>query len=261
MAEKKKRKLSKTGNRLLNLAIIICLLVACFSGYQLITGILDYKQGETAYDNLKQKVEATPTAVTTEEEVKPVSPIDWSYLESINSDVAGWISLADSTIDYPIVYASDNETYLHYLFDGTKNRAGAIFMDYRNTRGFTDRNIVLYGHHMKNGTMFADVENYKEQSYYDSHQVFVIETPTAKYEMYPVAGILSNGSDDYVSINFETDVDFLAYVNRFVSESTFQSNYSIEEGDQLMLLSTCSYDVADGRYALLGKLVKVESYE
>ena len=132
-------------------------------------------------------------------------------------------------------------------------------MDVNNNRDFSDKNTILYAHNMKNGTMFASIEKYKDASYYDGHKVIHIYTEAATYDAYPVAGIVTDGQDDYVRTSFSDDNDFMSYVNRFVSSSTFTSEQSIEASDRMIMLSTCNYDRSDGRYVLIGKLVQEDN--
>ena len=180
-------------------------------------------------------------------------------MKQINGDFVGWIRLDDSTVDYPFVQGTDNEYYLRHLFDGTYNNSGCVFMDVNNNRDFSDKNTILYAHNMKNGTMFAAIEKYKDASYYDGHKVIHIYTEAATYDVYPVAGIVTDGQDDYVRTSFNDDNDFMSYVNRFVSSSTFTSEQSIEATDRMIMLSTCNYDRSDGRYVLIGKLVQEDN--
>jgi len=237
---------------LIDILLVICVCTAIFSGYKLADALWGYKKSDAVYTSIKNDVKS---------EERNKCPIDFNTLKEINSDVMGWIKLEDSNIDYPIVYASDNDYYLKHLIDGTENNSGTLFVDARNQHDFLDTNTVIYGHHMRNGSMFADVENYKDSDYYSTHKEIVIETPSAKWIMYPVAGIVTDGFDDYIKFNFASDDEYSQYVNYFVENSTFVSDETINSGDKMMLLSTCSYDVYEGRYVLIGKLVKVSDYE
>jgi sortase B len=261
---KNKKVLSKKGKVILNSILVVALAVACFSGYKLVTGLLGYKEASDKYESYKEQAFSTPSASASTSSAQPTaaatSTIDWSYLISINANTAGWITLPDSTIDYPVSYADDNDYYLHHLFDGTYNYSGTIFIDYRNAHGFTDKNTVIYGHNMT-GSMFSTLNKYADQEFYDSHKTFTLETPTALYRIDVVAGIQTTGTGNYVKLTFDTTDDFLNYVNSFVQESTFQSGVSVGASDQIVVLSTCSPAKNDGRYALMGKLVKIKSYE
>ena len=252
---KKKKKLTKFGKMLLDAILVLSLCVAAFSGYKLYQGKKEYKEAEKAYGDIRQ-------ASSTLSEKGKV--IDWDSLFAICNDVVGWIYLEDSTIDYPIVQAEDNDYYLRRLLDGTWNNSGSIFVDYENYPGFVDKNNVLYGHHMLEAPyMFADVEKYRDQEFYDTHKVIEIYTPNDKrFLVYPLAGVYDTGSGDYVRLRFDGEQDFLDYVDSFVSRSTFESDEQIEPGDRIVLLSTCEYKVntVDGRYALIGKIVEDTSW-
>lgn len=241
------KRLTPAGRIVFDIVLVVALGVALFSGYKIYEGLRDYNQGKAAYDNLKIDINLDVNA-----EVR----LDFDYLRGINPNIAGWIHLDDSQIDYPFVFADDNDYYLNHLFNDEYNHSGCVFMETTNTRDFSDDNIILYAHHMKNGTMFADVEKYKDQNWYDTHKVFKVITEDADYELYPIAGIQATGTTDYVKTNFDSKEDKLEYIEWFLNNSTFTSEEKLTVDDQMMLLSTCSYHVGDGRYALLGKLVK-----
>lgn len=249
---KKKRKLSKIGRILSDVLIVICLCVAGYSGWNLYKELHEYKVSEQTYTEL------APQVVTTDEETNQ-QLYDFDTLSQMNSDFVGWIKMNDSTIDYPFVQGDDNAYYLKHLFDGQYNNAGCVFIDVNNNSDFSDKNTVLYGHNMKNGTMFADIEKFKDASYYESHKVINIYTQNQNYEVYPVAGMLTDGQDSYVRVSFTDDNDFIEYVNHFISNSTFTSETTVEPTDRIVMLSTCNYDIADGRYVLIGKLVPIEA--
>ena len=246
-----KRKLTKTGRFFLNLLLVISFGTACFSGYKLYESFREYGQGSHAYEDIhKGAVIPVPE--------KDEDTIDFEYLLSVNPDTAAWIRLKDSAVDYPVVYGSGKERdwYLTHLFTGEYNRSGCIYLDENNVYGLTDKNLVFYGHHMRNGTMFADIQKYESQSWYESHKEILLYTPDSVYTIYPAAGIFTVGTDPYVRFDFADDADFADYVNYFVSGSTFVSDTVIGPADQIALLSTCSYNVNDGRYVLIGKVVR-----
>ena len=253
---KKKRKLTKFGRILSDIVIVVCLIIAGFSGWNLYKELHEYQESKETYEKLTPEV-VIENPDTNEVDTAPL--FDWEKLKGINGDFVGWIRLDDSKVDYPFVQGTDNEYYLRHLFDGTYNNSGCVFMDVNNNRDFSDKNTILYAHNMKNGTMFASIEKYKDASYYDGHKVIHIYTEAATYDVYPVAGIVTDGQDDYVRTSFNDDNDFMSYVNRFVSSSTFTSEQSIEPTDRMIMLSTCNYDRSDGRYVLIGKLVQEDN--
>jgi len=254
MAKKKKR-LSKAGKLILDVIMVAALGVAGYSGYQIYSETKEDRDGAAAYEDMRNQAAKSAEGIIdfTEEEVG----IDWDYLRSVNEDIAGWIRLDDSVIDYPFVYSPDNSFYLRKLMDGTYNKNGTIFVDYRNQKYFQDRVTVLYGHHMHSGAMFADIEKYKEPGYYESHKVIQIFTPDQNYEMRPIAGYVTTGTSNYIRISFENDEDYLNYVQGICDRSAFQSEDVVNAEDKIILISTCSYDVKDGRFVMIGKLVPV----
>lgn len=254
-----KKVLNKKGKIALDIILVAALIVAAFSGYKLVSGLIGYQQADQKYETLQTEAKKTNNTADTVSK----SSIDWDYLKTQNPDAAAWITLPDSVIDYPVTYATDNSYYLNHLFDGTENYAGCVFVDCNNSHDFKDKNTVMYAHYMKNGEgrMFTALNNYADQSYYDGHKTIIIDTPTALYHMEVVAGIETTGTGDYIQLSFASSTEFLDYVKGFVDQSTFKSDVTVGENDQLITLSTCSPNQYDGRYALIGKLVKVQDYD
>lgn len=229
--------------------LLACICVAVFSGWNLYQELSEYKAGEEAYGQL------IPEVVKIDETTNEPQ-FDWEALRNTNADMIGWIRMEDSTINYPFVQGTDNLFYLKHMFDGAYNNAGCVFMDATNAPDFSDKNTILYAHNMKNGTMFADIEKFKDPEYYSSHKSIQLYTETATYDVYPVAGVVTDGYEDYVRTTFADDADFVNYVDRFVSESTFQSDETINPADQIVMFSTCNYSRTNGRYVMIGKLIR-----
>jgi sortase B len=252
----KKKKLTKAGRYLLDAVLVISLCTAAFSGWKLYEGLKEYNDSKDSYAKLKETASVKAEKTGSAEEQSEENTVDYAAMKEINPDFGGWISLEDSSIDYPFVYGQDNEYYLYHLFTGEYNRSGCIFIDAQNNRGFEDKVTVFYGHHMRNGTMFADIENYKDPSYYETHKEIRILTEDGEYSAYPVAGFVTNGNVAYIEFDFTDDQAFMDYVNGYIANSDFSSQETVEADDQIVLFSTCSYDVADGRYVLMAKLVR-----
>lgn len=104
-----------------------------------------------------------------------------------------WITGEDTPIDYPVMHTDNNEYYLSHLYSGEENRYGALFVDCRNTRLFTDPNTLIYGHNMKNDAMFGSLMGYKEQAYYEEHPTMTLYTPDGDYTIELLSGTLENG--------------------------------------------------------------------
>jgi len=183
-------------------------------------------------------------------EVAPIS-VNFGALQAVNSDVTAWIYCPDTVISYPVAQADDNDTYLYKLLSGKKNDCGTIFMDYRCFSDFSDPNTVLYGHNMRDKSMFGTIDQYADQSYYDQHPIMYLLTPTQDYKIKLIAGYVTPADGDIYSIPL-AEQDVAQVVANAVANSTFISQVSWQEGDKLLTMSTCSYEYENARYVLMG---------
>ena len=149
---------------------------------------------------------------------------------------------------------TDNSYYLKHLYTGEYNGAGSIFLDSRNSSDFSDRHIVVYGHHMQNGSMFSSLTGYKKQDYYEAHPILYLITPEKNYEIEVFAGYVASVKDDAWQITFDSEERFQAWIGRAIEKSTFSSAIMPAATDRIITLSTCSYEFDNARYVLLGIL-------
>ena len=252
---------------------VVALGVFLFSGWQLWRIFDEYHTGEKLYETTAGKYVTpapekgqTPAAPGNQDSPEADSPaaataspilVDFDALTQANADVVAWLCCPDTLINYPVVHAADNDTYLHRLLDGTENSTGTIFLDFRNSGDISDRNSILYGHNMKNNTMFGTLPEYKDQAYYDAHPVMWLLTPEQTYRVDLVAGVVVDTESELYtfwldSLELEERLDWA------VSRSTFRSGVAVSEVERVLVLSTCSYEFENARYVLLGSLVPVE---
>lgn len=230
------------------------LLTAVFavSAFHIIKITLDYKKADKANTELQerfvQEVEPTTEPVADEKKIQVPISIDFDALKQENSDIIGWIYCPDTPINYPVVKGKDNNQYLRADLNGKYLVSGTIFADYRNGNIGDDRNYIVYGHNMKNSTMFGTLVKYKEQSYYDAHPVLYFLTPENNYVIELCAGaVVKRDSDIYQPTPQETTV------TEIVGKSTFNSTVELTESDDIITLSTCSYEFNNARYVVIGK--------
>lgn len=183
--------------------------------------------------------------------------INFKALQEVNPDVIGWIYSPDTTINYPVVQGDDNAYYLKHLADGTENRNGCPFLDVQNRPDFTDDNSVIYGHHMQNGTMFAGISWYEDQSYYDEHPVMYLMTPSATYRIELFSGYITTMDSSAYMQNFGSVREHTDWLKEVSGRSDFRANLEISAYDRVITLSTCAYRFENARYVLHGKLVKL----
>lgn len=177
----KQQKTKKKGDLLLTLVLIIAIAVFCYAAFNLFHIYTEYKKGTDEYNHIEQMA-VTDRAPDAQEvagpEAQPKAPInvDFASLKSVNPDVVGWIYVeALNHISYPIVQGKDNETYLHQTYEGNYNFAGTLFIDYENSSDFNDCNTLVYGHNMKNGSMFGHLKKFAEdQNVYNKSKYFWI---------------------------------------------------------------------------------------
>ena len=238
--------------------------VFVFSAVNLLLVVREYRQADALYQQVQNEFVAVPpidpTLTEQTEDVPKIETsgiaVDFDKLSATNSDAIGWIYCADTPINYPVVQAADNSKYLHAGLDGKYLRSGTIFADYRNEEITTDRQLVLYGHSMKNKTMFGSLLEYKQQAYYDAHPVWYYLTPDAEYRIELFAGCVSKVADIIYRPNPD-DAEYTAYIEKMRSQSTFDSDVEVSLEDTIVVLSTCSYEFDNARYVALGKLVKI----
>lgn len=239
--------------------------VFVFSAINLFLVMRDYQQAEALYQQVQTEFVAVPVSLSTQIESSDDSAlveksgivVDFESLSATNKDVIGWIYCADTPINYPVVQSTDNAKYLHAGLDGKYLRSGTIFADFRNSAITTDRQFVLYGHSMKNKSMFGSLLEYKKQAYYDVHPVWYYLTPDAEYRIELFAGCVAKVSDIVYQANPD-DSEYAAYIERMRSRSTFRSDVDVSPEDMIIVLSTCSYEFDNARYVAFGKLVKID---
>ena len=136
---------------------------------------------------------------------------------------------------------------------------GTVFVDARNGKDFSDQNTILYGHHMKNGSMFASLVNYKEQTYYNVHPDMLLFTPAAVYRLELFAGYVTDGyaTNEVYQTSFATEADFRSLIENAREASDFTCDVKVTAEDRIVTLSTCTYEYDEARYVVLGKLEKV----
>lgn len=257
---------------ILHVLMVLCAAGVLYSAFILISSNREYAVGDAAYQQVRQIRESlentagqTGTAphVTGEasEDEKPNAQgerVDFLVLEKINPDVVAWLTTKGTEIDYPVVLGTDNDYYLRHLFTGERNKLGSIFMDYRNDGDFSDRNTILYGHNMKDGSMFSSLTKYKDQSYYDSFPAMVLYTPGGDFKIELFSGIIVDGNKESIRFSFKDNQDFQNYIDSLKKTSSFKSNTAVTTDDRIITLCTCSYEFNNARYALFGKLTPIK---
>jgi len=238
--------------------------IAVFAGYQLIREHRERQESADSYFDLEELIsfpevppsedtDETDSTESGETEPVPAGPeVDFTELTSINGDCVAWIYIEGTAVNYPVVQGSDNSYYLKHLFNGKWNSAGCIFLDSRVSKDISDRHSIIYGHHMKDGTMFSGLTKYKNQSYYEEHPEGLLITPDCTYQIDFFAGYVASVEDPSWQIGFESDADFESWIKAARKRSWFTSPLSPAVTEKIITLSTCSYEFENARYVLHG---------
>ena len=259
--------------------LLLSLLLAAtflYSAYKLLDYYVDTKKNTNLNEEMiEQSVSSITTSVTNNkdseseiveaDETEPHMPVetspisvDFDTLKEANDDVIGWLYCEDTPINYPVLQSDDNSYYLRRLVNGEWNIAGSLFMDYRNNLSNNDWNTVIYGHNMKNDSMFGTLPEYRNQDYYEQHPVMYFLTPEADYKIELIAGFVTP-SDSALYDVYISESDRTSLYDELFKLSDFQSNeYSFDENVQLLTISTCSYEYETARYVVVGKMIPVE---
>ena len=175
---------------------------------------------------------------------------DYQSYASKNSDVVGWISVPNTMIEYPVVITDNNDYYLYHNYDKEESKSGAVFMDYRNADFENSRHVIIYGHNMRNGTMFHDLSSYKLKDFFDQNPVITLYYDGVKYEYEVFAAHVVLADINFIKTNFDSDQEFVDYFAELKSYSKFENDVQVGASDQVLTLSTCSYEYDDSRFVV-----------
>lgn len=250
-------------------AVALSLLLAACSSFMLVQKIGEYRESAEAYDGLADLVEMPQqeekpdtTEETSGEDDSVVLPsVDFEILQENGPDIIAWLTLPDTAVNYPVTQAEDNDYYLRHLYDGTYNKAGCLFADYENKKDFSDRNTIIYGHNMRDGSMFASLNEYKEQSYYDSHPQMYLVTPDGGYLCDIFAAFEAkpkeSGSDTSPwRMEWKDDGAYTTWLSAMADRSVVETDVTVTSSDKVLTLSTCTPGGAS-RFIVMGKLTEV----
>ena len=176
-----------------------------------------------------------------------------------NPDTVAYLDMSEASIAYPVVQGQDNDYYLHYAFDGSKNYMGSIFLDVANHADFSDQNMVIYGHNMGKPGMFYELTQYRKQEFLDAHKTFTI-TLDDRILTYQIFSVYVTEPDyDYRTVNYPTKEEYQDFLDRIIARSLVASDAVVTVNDHIVTFSTCVYDFEDARMAVHAVLLPEEN--
>lgn len=233
--------------------ITVCLIgIILVSGYKIGKTMWEYQVAKSAYTNISEK-----TAKVDPKQFTGV--VDWNALKNVNPDVQGWLYQKGTVINYPVVQGTDNDTYLHTRFDKQWSGGGTLFVDCRMEKNFKGFNSIIYGHHMKDGSMFRSIRGYtKEDGYYDKHKTLELATPHGNYHLVVFSAFITKATDEDTYKMTYDEAEKQAYIDRAWEQSELpitRDSVDVTKNDRLVTLSTCAYDYEEARYIVMCKMV------
>lgn len=268
-------------NYIWNVLLIVSACVFLFCVWNLGSYYYDSYKVKSENDALAEKFEkakaeqtASPTPTTkpqvseepTSSPEPKVLPIFDDLLKECK-DIVGWIKIDDTDISYPVVQTENNTDYCRTLIDGkTKDNHGVIFVDYQSDVFKPSTNIIIYGHNMRDGTMFAQLHDYKEKSFYKKHKIIEFDTlyEEAEYEIVSVAltQIATEETKDdfhyYTFFNAKNEKEFNEFYDNMKKLQLYDTGVKAKYGDTFISLSTCSKHVDGGRLVVFAKKITDE---
>lgn len=245
--------------------IVICVMLFCISIFQVIRHYANVKKYTEEFGKLAEIVEQSEESGEGDEEVsegEAVSPLNrYEELFRQNNDMAGWIAIGGTSVNYPVMYTPDNpDFYLEHSFEKEYSDYGVPYIAGHCDPIEPSDNLIIYGHHIKGGKMFGALMDYKKKSFYEEHKTIGFDTltETAEYEVIAVfkTTVYDNtGFKYYLFANAEKKEDFDAYIKECKKLALYDTGVSAAYGDKLITLSTCEYSAENGRLIIVAKKI------
>ncbi len=252
-------------SKLEKVIIVIASLAALTAAFMIFKTARDYKAASDEYDSLRQYASEEVSATETAEKVSDIKPIeleeaeerkelksnenredfpemevDFKALREKNPDTVGWLYVGSCGISYPIVQGEDNDYYMNHTFEGTVNSSGAIIMDYRDDKYLKDWNTFIYGHNMKNGSMFGSLKKLlNDETLYDSDPYIYVYLPGYIYR-YKIFSYYKDKPDSKMYWTADTLQEYRQYIRDALSLSVRDLGVETSEENNMVTLVTCS---------------------
>ncbi len=218
---------------------------------------------ENVEANLEENKDTTATENIEEKTQETERMLQVKQLQEQNADIVGWLEIENTNVNYPVLQGTDNSYYMTHNYKKENSKNGAIFLDANYNWNIPSNNLLIYGHNLGNGMMFQELLKYEKKSFYSQHPVirFTTAEEDAQYEIISVfkSRVYYKSEKDvfryYQFINNESEKEYNQFVKNAKNASLYPIDATASYGDQLITLSTCSYYVEDGRFAVVGRKI------
>jgi sortase B len=252
----------------------ICAMLCVFSLYKVFSYFYESHQNNRLYTTIREEyvvqseiedertvgnIQLEVSIEETDETIEIQTPVireQFLPILELNNEVVGWITVPNTKVDYPVVKAADNEFYLHRNIEGQRSEAGTIFMDFRNSGDGNDRHTILYGHNMRDGSMFQGIMKYKDRDFFQKNAMIRFATLFAEEEWEVFSSYVTDTDFYYLVTSFRSKRDYLNFLNELKVRSSFDRDLELTEYDQILTLSTCSYEFEGARFVVHARKVK-----
>lgn len=263
----------KIGRILYLLAIVVLLAVFCVSAFFVVSYVVDSNTQRAEYNDLASIVESIqsanrdvteastrPTSDEPDQSTEPTQPSilpEYLPLYETNSDMVGWIKIDGTVVNYPVMQTpSSPDYYLKRNFHKESNSHGCIYVRETCDVGAPSDNVTIYGHHMRDGSMFAVLDDYKDKAFYEQHDTVVFDTLTEHhtykiFAVFKTSATVGKGFAYHQFENAATEAEFNAFVAQCKALSFYDTGITPVYGDKLICLSTCEYTLENGRFVVV----------
>ena len=218
--------------------MIICLSGVVYSSYN----IFIWKDNSNKNNEIKQQIDEAIVVNKSVDNEYDSYEINFNMLKEQNSDTVAYLKVNNTNIDYIVLKGNDNSYYLKHNFNKEYNVMGWIFADYRNKFDGSDKNIVIFGHNIKDGTMFGSLKNFLTKEWFNDESNHIITLVTEESEnLYQVFSTYTIEPEDYyITTNFNSDLEYQKFLTTIKSRSIYNYNIDVNTSDSILTLSTCT---------------------
>lgn len=247
----------KSSKRIKKIISLILLIIIFFCAMKIYQKRLGYYTDSRDYDSLRTLSPLSDSSINKDPDENKKDVENEKNLKNINSDYRFWIKVEGTNIDFPVVQGKDNDFYLHHNFNKEKSFSGSIFVDSENNLN-EDSNIVVYGHNMRNDTMFAQIKHFKNENFFNANKYVTLyrEGKKSTFEIFSVYQENAKDLESQIKIKFSNKEEYEKYLKKQESKSLFKrEGIDLKDNDRILTLITCGYDFVNARIVIVAKEV------
>ena len=253
----------KTKEKIKYICIYFFLILLIFLSVIYIIKFFSLKKEVAEESNLLNTIEVDENKITKEETERMIKV---KNLQEENPDIVGWLEIENTSINYPVLQGTDNEYYMTHNYKKEKSKNGSIFLNKDYDWSIPSSNLLIYGHNMQNGLMFQELLKYADKKFYEDHPIinFTTEKEEAEYEIISVfkSRVYYKSEKNvfryYYFVNAKTEDEYNEFVENAKKASLYNIDATAQYNDQLITLSTCSYHIEDGRFAVVARKIELD---